>query len=245
MSLSPFQHAVSGAMGAVCALAATYPLDVIKTRQQASKPVGFLFDGIKIALVGSAATNFAYFYYYFALTKFIENRSLFASMAMSAFAAALCQITTLPLSVVITRQQTDAAPFFKIFQKILVEHGVTGFWAGLKPSLVLVLNPTITYGFYGPIKRAFFPHSPLKTMEVFFVSALAKTLATLVTYPLILYKTRQQCGSKESLNQMYKSKGIKGLYTGFRAQIFKAVLSQALLMVTKDKMDSYAKNLLK
>ena len=48
------------------------------------------------------------------------------------------------------------------------EDGVFGLWRGLKASLVLVVNPAITYGAYERLKEVIFPgKTNLKAHEAF------------------------------------------------------------------------------
>ena len=48
------------------------------------------------------------------------------------------------------------------------EDGVSGLWRGLKASLVLVVNPAITYGAYERLKPIIFPNSTnLRPWEAF------------------------------------------------------------------------------
>jgi hypothetical protein len=83
-------------------------------------------------------------------------------LTLGAAAGALAQLFTIPIAVVTTRQQTQS----KIDRKGLVdtakevihsEDGWTGLWRGLKASLVLVVNPAITYGAYQRLREVMFP----------------------------------------------------------------------------------------
>jgi adenine nucleotide transporter 17 len=42
----------------------------------------------------------------------------------------------------------DPDSFLGVARDIMRRDGITGFWRGLKPSLVLTVNPAITYGVY-------------------------------------------------------------------------------------------------
>lgn len=48
----------------------------------------------------------------------------------------------------------DPESFLGVAKDIMKKDGITGFWRGLKPSLVLTVNPAITYGVY---ERKFLP----------------------------------------------------------------------------------------
>jgi len=90
-----------------------------------------------------------------------------AELLLGAVAGALAQIFTIPVSVIATRQQvgrpekhngsdreTDDS-FMGIASEIIEEEGVTGLWLGLKPGLVLTVNPAITYGVFD-VSRVWF-----------------------------------------------------------------------------------------
>lgn len=128
-----------------------------------------LYAGVNGALLGVASTNFAYFYWYsvvrelyFKSQKVSSPPSTATELVLGAIAGAVAQIFTIPVAVVTTRQQTQS----KADRKGLVEtarevvegeDGVSGLWRGLKASLVLVINPAITYGAYERLKTVMFP----------------------------------------------------------------------------------------
>jgi len=104
----------------------------------------------------------------------------------------------------------------------------------------------------------------------FLVGALSKTLATVVTYPYIMAKVRIQAGGSDAeasedekrslpshhhhhrqdkskhlgavdlLAKVYRKEGLLGWYQGMGAQILKAVLSQALLFMSKDQFEHWS-----
>jgi len=71
-------------------------------------------------------------------------------LLLGAVAGALAQLFTIPISVVATRQQLEidhnGQSLSETVVDILKDDGITGLWRGLKPSLVLTINPAITYG---------------------------------------------------------------------------------------------------
>ncbi|EMD33889.1 hypothetical protein CERSUDRAFT_117415 [Gelatoporia subvermispora B] len=171
--------------------------------------------------------------------------------------------------------------FLGVAREIVDEEGVTGLWLGLKPGLVLTVNPAITYGVYERVKSAFIvaqetatggggsENAKLSPWVSFVVGALSKTLATVVTYPYIMAKVRIQARSADAeeaveehapapkphayhhahtrhvgaltiLARVWRKKGFVGWYQGMSAQITKAVLSQALLFMSKDQFEHWA-----
>jgi hypothetical protein len=104
----------------------------------------------------------------------------------------------------IEKEQYSDDSFFAVGREIIREEGVTGLWLGIKPGLVLTVNPAITYGAYERVKSiilvaqekaaAVSSSAPGKLTPGtnFLVGALSKTLATVVTYPYIMAKVRIQ-----------------------------------------------------
>lgn len=88
-------------------------------------------------------------------------------------AGAVAQIFTIPVSVVTTRQQTQPRAEKKGLidtgrEVVYSEDGWTGLWRGLKASLVLVINPAITYGAYQHLKEIIYPgKTNLRPLEAF------------------------------------------------------------------------------
>ena len=121
------------------------------------------------SLVGVASTNFAYFYWYtFVRSMYLSHQTVSTSpstaveLSLGAVAGALVQLFTIPVAVVTTRQQTMSKHERKgmiatAMDVINSEDGWTGLWRGLRASLVLVINPSITYGAYQRLRDTMYP----------------------------------------------------------------------------------------
>jgi len=76
------------------------------------------------------------------------------------------------------------------------EEGITALWNGAQASLVLVSNPTIHFVVYDKVisvmqKSALeLGRKRLTSWEIFWAGAIAKTAATIVTYPIQLAQSR-------------------------------------------------------
>lgn len=94
-------------------------------------------------------------------------------LSLGAVAGALAQLFTIPVAVVTTRQQTMSKHERKGMiatgmDVVNSEDGWTGLWRGLKASLVLVVNPSITYGAYQRLREVLYPgRIALKPHEAF------------------------------------------------------------------------------
>ncbi|KAF8471813.1 putative peroxisomal carrier protein [Kalaharituber pfeilii] len=217
-----------------------------------------LYAGMVGSLIGVASTNFAYFYWYTLVRSFYLNRaktstlSTAAELSLGAVAGALAQLFTIPVAVITTRQQTsskeDRKGLFETAKDVIAEDGISGLWRGLKASLVLVVNPSITYGAYQRLRTVFFANKPrLTPYEAFLLGAMSKTLATLATQPLIVAKVGLQSKPPvgappfktfgQVMGYIVKHEGALSLFKGIGPQIMKGLLVQGFLMMTKERME--------
>jgi hypothetical protein len=139
-----------------------------------------LYQGLHGSLIGVASTNFAYFYWYSVVrTVYTSYQTLpkppstAVELSLGAVAGAVAQVFTIPVSVITTRQQTQAKGDKKglvdtASEVVHSEDGYSGLWRGLKASLVLVVNPAITYGAYQRLREVIFPgKANLRPWEAF------------------------------------------------------------------------------
>lgn len=211
-----------------------------------------LYNGLGGSLVGTVSTNFAYFYWYSLLRtlyvdRYAKGKALTTAteLFLGALAAAVAQLFTIPVSVVTTRQQTEEKGFYATGKEVLKEDGLSGFWRGLKASLILVVNPSITYGSSARLQALFFGNKVnLSLAENFILGAASKSMATLATQPLIVAKVMQQSSRKfrsfvDALAYLVKHDGFTALFRGIGPQLSKGVLVQGLLLAFKGKVESY------
>uniref|UniRef100_G1NI84 Solute carrier family 25 member 17 n=1 Tax=Meleagris gallopavo TaxID=9103 RepID=G1NI84_MELGA len=66
------------------------------------------------------------------------------------------------------------------FHQIIRDKGASALWNGTFPSLLLVFNPAIQFMFYEKNKEAV----KLTSLDAFVMGAVAKAVATTLTYPL-------------------------------------------------------------
>lgn len=139
---------------------------------------------------------------------------------MGAAAGACARLFTTPIGNVVTRKQTaslitdegdaggaDATnqagrglSFAEILHVIRAEKGVLGLWAGYSATLVLTLNPSITFYLQHALKKALVDRGREGESNgaTFLVAALSKAVATAVTYPFQIAKARVQVSAPES-----------------------------------------------
>ncbi|KPV78430.1 uncharacterized protein RHOBADRAFT_40977 [Rhodotorula graminis WP1] len=135
-------------------------------------------------------------------------------------------------------------------KEIYNESGIAGFWSGFSSTVILTINPAITFYAFATLKRALIPakhrEHPTPT-QTFICGALASAVASGVTYPLILAKTRLQFKSPtgralyrsqvDVFRKTVRKQGLKGLYQGVESQLLKGFLSEGVKLVVKDRIE--------
>ncbi|AEO69187.1 uncharacterized protein THITE_2119314 [Thermothielavioides terrestris NRRL 8126] len=227
-----------------------------------SEGISGLYAGMGGSLIGVASTNFAYFYWYSVVrtvywkyAKGSRQPSTVVELSLGAVAGALAQLFTIPVAVITTRQQTQSKEERKGIidtarEVIDGEDGIWGLWRGLKASLVLVINPSITYGAYERLKDVLFPGKKnLSPWEAFALGAMSKALATIATQPLIVAKVGLQSKPPaarqgkpfksfvEVMQFIIENEGPRSLFKGIGPQILKGLLVQGILMMTKERVE--------
>ncbi|KAK4704178.1 hypothetical protein P7C70_g2034, partial [Phenoliferia sp. Uapishka_3] len=144
-----------------------------------------------------------------------------------------------------------AAPgVLDIVRDIYEEKGWTGFWSGFSSSIVLTTNPAITSFLVDAFQRALIPVRHLEhptPAQVFLTSAFASSVASIITYPMILAKSRLMFKSSSG-KRLYKSNldvfqktirrfGVFGLYAGLSGQLAKGFFSEGVKMTLKARLE--------
>lgn len=158
-------------------------------------------------------------------------------------------------------------------REIYAEDGLLSFWKGYIPSLVLVSNPSINFTIFDKLKLRMQTAkmaaskatrlASLTAWEAFLLAAIAKAIATIVTYPVIRAKVLMQAQKKhieggkhhhhsaemgDSMVQVLKRigevEGPQGYFKGCSAQLFNTVLKSALLVMTKEQITTYTMRVL-
>jgi hypothetical protein len=265
--------AIAGAGAGVFGLLVMYPLDTYKSRKQISATATFTnnfnirqwYDGLGIGLVSEAAQQAAYYYFYSILRrnwigKYQQYPGTIAALGIGSVAGALNMIITSPLSTLHARMQTAAVRKEEKLNGIMdhvwniwKNEGIAGFWSGISTSLILVVNPSITFFCFETLKRyakVVLERNGKKNLTsgwLFIIGALSKLIATIITYPLILAKTKLQTdknkvykGLADLYRQIWKDYGFTGLYLGMNSKILQTCIGAAIKFMMKDLFDGFA-----
>ena len=160
---------------------------------------------------------FLFFLCYNSLRQLEQKRargtqlSVVKELGVGVAAGSIAKFFTTPIQNIVTRQQTAALvaardPSSTSSDKLTVkdialqirdERGIAGFWAGYSESVVLTINPSITFAIDNLLMRLL-PESrranPSPQLR-FLLAALSKAIATALTYPAMLAKSRAQVSS--------------------------------------------------
>lgn len=137
------------------------------------------------------------------------------------------------------------------------EAGVRGFWKGVLPSLIMVCNPAIQLMLYESMLSRLTRNrrvtsrgtKHVSATEYFLLGAVAKLGATVVTYPLLVVKSRLQArqeiagdkslqytGTWDAILKMIRHEGISGFYKGMSTKIVQSVAAAAILFMIKEEL---------
>jgi Mitochondrial carrier protein len=173
-------------------------------------------------------------------------------------AGAFSKFFTTPISNIVTRKQITGMPtsharsktspkpavtVASIAHDIYTTRGLQGFWSGYSATLILTLNPSLTFLFYNTLKRVLLRHSTPGARVTFLLAAISKAIASTITYPFSLAKTRSQAAVKRQLPQpksvfgslraIAQTQGLSALYEGVSGEVIKGFLSNGTTMMLK------------
>ncbi|KAK0646254.1 mitochondrial carrier domain-containing protein [Cercophora newfieldiana] len=254
-------------------------LDAFRAIYSKEGGISAFFVGLGPDVAKSAADSFLFFLFY---TWFRARRlrtsdarylRVWEELAVGAAAGACSKAFTTPVSNVVTRQQTasllgngssEKATFGETVAEIRSEKGLLGLWAGYSASLVLTLNPSMTFFLQQMLKRMLVPRESWDEpggLVTFLLAALSKVSATSITYPFQIAKARVQVSAKPgekggsgkqngrpkspvnrasretifgTVSRIARTEGVKALYDGIGGELLKGFFSHGTTMVAKD-----------
>lgn len=142
---------------------------------------------------------------------------------------------------------------FATAARLLQTGGPTVFFRGLGPALVLVVNPVLQYTVFEQLKNALVRHrrkagrvgALLTDWDFFLLGAISKLVATGVTYPYIVVKSRLQAGhaaaahyrsALHGLRTIIAEEGVSGIYKGAGPKLLQSTLTAAILFASQRRI---------
>ena len=125
---------------------------------------------------------------------------------------------------------------FKNIHKIAKNEGVTALWRGLPPTLIGIVHPLVFFPCYEKLKLSLqrTGEDKLRPMSIVVATLLSKTLASLLSYPHEVVRTRLYYKvQKETMisvvTRMLATEGYLSLYSGFFANLAR-ILPNSVIM---------------
>lgn len=125
-------------------------------------------------------------------------------------------------------------------RRIYREEGMCAFFRGLSVSYLGLTETAIQFTCYDMLKRGLYKRNeePSK-LTLFGTAALAKLIATTLTYPHEVVRTRmrERTEGKEyasiisSFKSVWKHNGFRGLYAGYEAHVCRTVPNAAIMFL--------------
>jgi hypothetical protein len=142
-----------------------------------------------------------------------KSLSALEEIGVGVVAGAFSKLCTTPIQNIVTRKQTAAMTALDgstaippasstrdIAYEIRKEKGLQGFWSGYSASLILTLNPSLTMLLHKVLLQLLVPQGKRDdpgARITFLIAATSKALASTLTYPFQLAKTRAQVSSQK------------------------------------------------
>ncbi|EDO38528.1 predicted protein, partial [Nematostella vectensis] len=270
-SYSNFVHALSGAVGSVTAMTVFYPLDTARTRLQVDdkrkakgtflvmkeivdeEGILSLYRGLIPVLTSLYCSNFLFFYTFNCLKAvFLKNKHVSSKrqdLLFGYIAGIVNVLLTTPLWVANTRLKLQGAN--RIVTSLLpVDYQKSCSLGKKKKKRKKKIKHARS--FHNTHLFLFFTHQKLSAWEFFIIGAIAKAVATVVTYPLQVAQCKQRVSryipitSSPMLSstgfvtmrqaRMKAWQGGLGLYKGLEAKLLQTVLTAALMFLAYEKI---------
>jgi hypothetical protein len=226
-------------------------LHIVRTRG-----IGSLYQGLAGSLLKESFHSSNYWLWHGLLFQYVAKHddtsmtSTTTRLLLNLIAKQLNWLCTVPFEVVSSVNQLKGAGFFSTGRALYLEHGIGVFYRGLLVSMILAINPaimnTLTTSFLriaASIKQAcgadYAEARDHSAGTQGLVTGISKTIATILTYPLIRTKILQQTqvADAKSLAQVLRNivatEGAFGLYRGLLAMSYKTVLWNGLMQAFK------------
>lgn len=162
--------------------------------------LGF-YKGLGSGLIGTVVSFGIYFFWYRFFKNFfkqITGRDTFGDLdilVITVLSGVINSIVTNPIWFINTRMSTskDKKSILQTVKDIYKAEGLLAFYKGVLPNMILVTNPVINFVIYENLKRVMLEKKfSMNFLQLFLISSIGKSLATVFTYPILTVRTHVQ-----------------------------------------------------
>lgn len=184
---------------------------------------GALYSGLGADVAKSVVDSFLFFGIYNYLRRRRRGQGqgreerrprVLEELAVGAVAGAMARLFTTPISNVVTRKQMPSKKqqgLREMMADMRSQGGILGLWSGYSATLVLTMNPSITFFVNRRLAERIIPALEDEDIPVawiaFLIAAWSKATATAITYPFQTGKTRLQMAGTSTDDTFDEEKG--------------------------------------
>ena len=127
---------------------------------------------------------------------------------------------------------------------MIQEEGISSFFKGVLPSIILTINPVIQYIIYEVLRKQFLnDDGSISTSNIIWISLFSKIVTTFITYPMLTVKTLFQSNDKKStkevlniIQELLENNGFRGMYKGITAKLAQTLINNTITMLSYEKL---------
>lgn len=247
-----------GLFASVVASLFLQPLDTIRTNQIINKTpfldtirsiysrqgIGQFYKTTKINALAFGLT----YGIYFPINRYLKNEnpfkidSVFAQFLIATIPPTMISLTLVnPLWVMKSVQSASFKNDWTIIESakhIYKTKGIKGYYAGLIFGYLNCIHDIITFTLYDILKNHFNANTEIQC-SIFI--GLAKTLAYLITFPLLALRVRQQVNQLSIIDNIYAifEDSFQTLYYGFGITLLQDIPKIAIMIALYEKSVKY------
>ena len=210
-----------------------------------------LWSGLSPTLVLAVPNTIIYFTTYeqlrYKLGTFYEKHDTMVALSSGALARTWACTIVSPLELIRTKMQSQKMKFYQVQQALSVtlkSEGIIGLWKGYSATL---LRDVPFSAIYWGIYESFRP-TEYNFQQNFMAGAISGTIASTITLPMDVIKTRLQMDLGEKIvrgnglnnkltmksigiaKEIISSEGVKGLFAGLIPRLIKVAPACAIMI---------------
>jgi len=230
----------------------------IKTISKKEGALGF-YQGFVTNNFGAVFSSALYFYFYERAKTFFRGNDqtstplpAFHNLLSAVYSGLITAIITNPIWVVKARMFTQLAHQQENYKGLIhglmviaKTEGVRGLYRGLFISMIGVSHGGVQMMVYEELKKILQEHVELNSMHLFVAGAGAKIVASFVTYPTQVVRSRLQIRPEDSklghnlreiIKATWRYEGILGFYRGLFINFLRVVPASAITLTAYENI---------